>query len=253
MTFNIRLASPNDKANDWPYRRLFASSLIRRHGIDCLSSQEGSRHQLEDLESLLSPDLKLINHERMWQKFISYPSTFINPTKVEVIWTKDKWLSETPDLIGSNLKGSQFPRLANISKLKFLYSDQIFYIINTHLDHKSEHTRLRQIKILLSDLNIDQHNDPLIVTGDFNDKPEGIIYREIKKHFNLEDPYMNLKLTEESSFHTFTGKKTDGFRADWLLHSRHFKCNKIEMIKEAQHDGRYPSDHFPIIATLSPK
>jgi len=57
-----------------------------------------------------------------------------------------------------------------------------------------------------------------------------------------------LDLPEESTFHVFTGQGIRG-RIDWILVSPEVKIKKVFLIKDKP-DGRYPSDHFPVMASL---
>ena len=95
---------------------------------------------------------------------------------------------------------------------------------------------------------------PVILCGDFNESPFDDVRKNLNSSdFNLTDPWFNQQLDECESHHSFKGSREDGARIDWILHDKNkFQCHDIFMNKES-FDGVYPSDHFPICATLSAK
>jgi endonuclease/exonuclease/phosphatase family metal-dependent hydrolase len=53
---------------------------------------------------------------------------------------------------------------------------------------------------------------------------------------------------EESTFNHWRGT-TEGSRIDFILHSEEFTPTEAAIIRTS-YDGRWPSDHYPITATL---
>ncbi|MCO6493390.1 MAG: hypothetical protein J5I98_33525, partial [Phaeodactylibacter sp.] len=53
MSFNIRLATPDDGVDYWPNRKEMVASMVRFHEADLVGLQEAMRIQLDDLEKLL--------------------------------------------------------------------------------------------------------------------------------------------------------------------------------------------------------
>src|SRR5690349_15131676 len=54
MTFNIRLNTPNDSLNAWPYRKDKAASQILYHQVHLLGVQEALHQQMLDLRERLT-------------------------------------------------------------------------------------------------------------------------------------------------------------------------------------------------------
>ncbi|MGE0478896.1 MAG: hypothetical protein AB7Q17_00365 [Phycisphaerae bacterium] len=50
------------------------------------------------------------------------------------------------------------------------------------------------------------------------------------------------------TYHGFDGI-ADTPRIDWILHNRRFVADAADIIRTSA-SGRYPSDHFPVTATL---
>jgi endonuclease/exonuclease/phosphatase family metal-dependent hydrolase len=54
---------------------------------------------------------------------------------------------------------------------------------------------------------------------------------------------------DESTFSAWNGR-TAGSRIDFILHTDEFRPTAAEIVRTA-YDGRYPSDHYPVTATLT--
>jgi endonuclease/exonuclease/phosphatase family metal-dependent hydrolase len=89
---------------------------------------------------------------------------------------------------------------------------------------------------------------PVIITGDFNAPAGGEVYKIMSE--GLTDAWLAAENKEgpEGTFHGFKG--TPGAaRIDWILFRGPWKVKRAETVT-ANRGGRYPSDHFPVIAEL---
>jgi endonuclease/exonuclease/phosphatase family metal-dependent hydrolase len=249
-TVNIRYENNHDGINSWSNRRCLLANFINEKNFDFIGTQEGRRGQILDLASLVK--LKLIEEHRHWIEERMYPSIFFNSSKYAALKSGDIWLSDTPSIPGSTAFKSTFPRLATWVKLENIQSHFKIFLVNVHLDHVLEETRIEQTNVMISEIR--KHLNPeekLIILGDFNDSPRSIIYSEIIKNFNLTDPWVALNAQEESSHHGFIGENIHGHRIDWILLDHHFECERIYLDK-THFNQTYLSDHFPVVATLIP-
>lgn len=247
---NIRFENPNDLVNDWPNRRPLYSEFLEVQQFDLVGTQEGREKQIREFHAL--SNLNIIADHRSWIEIRMYPTLFFNPNKFKLINAGDFWLSETPELAGSSSFESAFPRLATWAILIDLESNKTIFVANMHLDHVKESTRIKQVEVAIEMINkINHAKFPIIVMGDFNDKPEGTVYQMITSKLALKDHWKIKNIPEESSHHGFTGKNDDGHRIDWFLVSSEFNCDKIYLDKTKKND-LYLSDHFPLVATFIP-
>ncbi len=141
-----------------------------------------------------------------------------------------------------------FPRICTVAELE--YDGKRFRMFNTHLDVSSEAARVIQLRIVCRRIAELNSEDPLptILTGDFNAKPDS---RTVKL---LEDPELP-KLASVTSnitggtYHFFKGKES-GLRIDHIFASPEFSINSSEIVRRSW-DGVYPSDHYPLLTTLT--
>ncbi len=66
---------------------------------------------------------------------------------------------------------------------------------------------------------------------------------------SLLDPWEALGITEEGTFHGFTGVATGDRRIDWILYNSGFEPLSASVM-HYENEGHYPSDHFPVEATF---
>ena len=91
-------------------------------------------------------------------------------------------------------------------------------------------------------------NLPVILMGDFNEGPSGEVRNQINSSsLNLKDSWTK---KEEGSHHRFTGKNEDTVRIDWVMHSSSLSSKETSLVKDSK-ENLYPSDHFPVITTIS--
>ncbi len=253
ISSNIRFNNPADGVHSWDGRRNILANALNHYQPDIIGTQEGWEPQLRDLEELLD-GLNIIDNNREWIDDRMYPSIYYRPDKFEYVDSGDIWLSETPYVAASKSFDSAFPRLCTWAILKAKEIGKHYFFVNAHLDHLETKTRQEQIKVLIDEIKKVRADYPVILTGDFNESPFEKV-RMILDHsdLNLVDPWFMQKHEECESHHSFKGTREDGSRIDWILHSKGtLGCIQIHLHKENE-NGIYPSDHFPVVATLSAK
>jgi endonuclease/exonuclease/phosphatase family metal-dependent hydrolase len=132
----------------------------------------------------------------------------------------------------------------------------IFCWFNTHFDAFSGRARMESAKLLRDRMVQIAGSMPCVVTGDFNTGPASAPYRTL-----LAEPSATASLPHdvfraanpvatrnEGTVHFFTGW-SGGVRMDWILASSHFQTIDAGIDHTRGPDG-YPSDHFPVTATL---
>jgi endonuclease/exonuclease/phosphatase family metal-dependent hydrolase len=98
---------------------------------------------------------------------------------------------------------------------------------------------------------------PIIVMGDLNVPEDASATKSLRGAADSEggeliDSFRKLHSKpspEEASYHDWQGR-TAGSRIDFILHCRQFTPMAAEIVRTS-YDGRWPSDHYPVTATLS--
>jgi endonuclease/exonuclease/phosphatase family metal-dependent hydrolase len=245
ISSNIRFNNPGDGVNAWPNRKIFLSNILNNLKADIIGTQEGRLPQLKELESLLK-NKSLVGQHRDWIEQRMYPCLFVD-NAITVRDSFDLWLSETPRVSGTKLEDSAFPRLATVATI--LKDGREILLANMHLDHTIDSVREKQIEIFIREIKKIEFDGPLIICGDFNSRVGGVVHQSLIDELSLIDPWKTLSMNEETSYHQFKGNLDSGHRIDWILHSTHFICREIKLIKDSS-NGLYPSDHFPVFCDI---
>jgi endonuclease/exonuclease/phosphatase family metal-dependent hydrolase len=144
--------------------------------------------------------------------------------------------------------------MATWAKLQPRTGGPAVYVFNTHFDISGESTRDAQAGVLRQQIESIAGDAPVIVTGDFNTTEASPTYRTLLgAGAGLSDSYRTVHTRagrDERTHHGFSGG-TRGQRIDWILTSRHFQTASAAIVRHDR-NGKYPSDHFPITAVLSP-
>ncbi|PID26762.1 MAG: endonuclease [Candidatus Cloacimonadota bacterium] len=255
MSFNIRYDYPNDRENNWKYRKKRVVNAILFYHPDILGAQEVLHNQLEDLKIHLQ-DYNVVGVGREDGKTKGeYSAIFYKKDRFEEIDTGYFWLSENPDAVGTKGWDSACERIATWIKLKDLRSEKILFILNTHLDHVGKKARKESVNLILNRLESLAKNLPIVVTGDFNSSPNSSYVKDITDKDDKRSLTNSREISEivygpNFTFHNF-GKTPFEERTtiDYI-----FVKNNIKVLKHgvlAETDGKeFLSDHTPIIARV---
>jgi endonuclease/exonuclease/phosphatase family metal-dependent hydrolase len=160
------------------------------------------------------------------------------------------WFSDTPGVPGSRSWGNSVTRICTWAR--FIDRDgRGFWHYNVHLDHQSQASRERSAALLRQ--RVDGRSvpaEPAIVTGDFN-VGEGNPALEILRATGFLDTF-RVQHPDERRVGTYTGFKMDndaGEKIDYILVQPGATVLRADIIRTAR-DGRYPSDHFPVVARV---
>lgn len=256
MSFNIRFGDARDAPSLWEDRRAFLLETIKQYDPDVLCTQEGLLKQVRYLqEGLAGYEFFGVGRDDGKQAG-EMCAIFYRGDRFERLDGGHFWLSEQPDVPGSTGWDAVLPRMASWLRLRDKHNGRVLLLADTHFDHVGHEARLnsaRLLKMRLADL---QQGASILLTGDFNciedDEPyQVLIPGEDQDALPLIDAYRftHPKRDEnEASCHAFTGNRK-GSRIDWIMHGLGLTTLAADI--DTTHDGqRYPSDHFPVTATL---
>ncbi|MEZ6093338.1 MAG: endonuclease/exonuclease/phosphatase family protein [Pirellulaceae bacterium] len=259
MSFNILYGTANDGDNHWDNRCQLVAETIRDAAPDLLGLQEVLDFQATYLqEQLTGYEFHGAGRDDGKTKGEFAPVMF-RSERFQLIESGHFWLSESPDVPGSKSWDAALPRMASWVCLKDLnHADQEILFLNTHFDHRGVLAREQAAKLIHEKLTmLAQENTAVIVCGDFNTTEDDVPYQSMvfagkdPGTLVLIDSYREKHPTrseKEATFNGWNGNQT-GSRIDWILHSHHFQTTAAEIIQD-NNDGRYPSDHYPVISTL---
>lgn len=245
MTFNVRYPSDGDGPDKWDARAARLIAVWKRIGADVVGTQELFQRQGDAIVAA-DPRYAWFGRDRRGGHADEHMGVFYRRDRLKLIGQGDFWLSDTPHVPGSISWGHPFPRMVTWGRFERRRDGRRFTLVNTHFPYRAEDGPAREkaaakVAAFVASLPA---GEPVVVTGDFNDVPGSGAYRILTA--GLADTWATLRQPEAGTFHAFTGKAER--RIDWVL-ARGFKAGSVAIDRQTV-GGRYPSDHFPVIATL---
>jgi endonuclease/exonuclease/phosphatase family metal-dependent hydrolase len=251
MTFNIRLASGDDGDNVWSKRREFALQVIEDADPDILGVQEAQPAQMDDLIEAL-PNYINVGVARRPDGDDEFSAIFFRRERFHLSDAGTLWLSDTPRVPGSRSWNNDLPRIATWVRLFDRRDQRRIVVMNTHWDHQSQLARLNSGKLLAKRVrSLGRDGDPVVVMGDFNATPDNPAMAALVEQGDLRDSFTVANPDEENTgtFNAF-GRVPRGPKIDAILVSPQWNVKAAEIIRTRDGD-LFPSDHWPVTATLS--
>ena len=263
-TFNLRLAPPEvagtlDGENCWNNRKKIAADLVKFYEFDVFGTQEGWKHQLDYLAQNAG-GYKWIGVAREDGKENGeHAAILYNPKRVELLDSGTFWFSETPD-VPSKGWDAACRRVCTWGKFKTLSDGKVFFVINSHFDHKGKVARMKESEMLVDAVEKIAKGAPVFVTGDLNAFPSDEPIKNLTKSKKLFDSLDKVESTPYgpvSTFHGFSGKSAKSefaskasdvgkLRIDYIFVSDGISVKKYGILTNSE-NLKFPSDHFPVM------
>ncbi len=255
MSSNVRFGTAKDGPDAWDSRHERLRACWAEEKADLVGTQEMLPFQAEFLQQAF-PDYVYVGRSRDLDNDQGEQcGIFYRRARFVELERGHFWLSETPDLPGSKGWDANLPRMVTWVKLYDREAAQPFVFVNTHFDHQGETARVRSAELLHRRLAPWLANDRVILTGDFNCGENSPPYTALLSDFTsapaLRDSYrvVHPEATgDEGTFNGFQGHR-NGPRIDWILVTHEWHIEDAAIVR-TDFAGRYPSDHFPVTATL---
>jgi endonuclease/exonuclease/phosphatase family metal-dependent hydrolase len=258
ITLNVRYDNPRDSLNAWPYRASMVSSFLKNEKPDVFGMQEVLSNQMEYLDSVMTDYSSAGMGRSDGAKAGEMNPVFYLKEKFEMIRTKTFWLSETPEVEGSQAWGANLPRIVTWMELADKTTHVHFFFFNTHFAHDSDSARIMSAKLFLNKIDTIAAGYPFVVTGDFNmdisSKGYELLIGPHESVPLLSDSYKISEKRHMGPAYTFNGfsDKTRGGRIDFIFVRSGMKVLESRTFIKKEH-GIYISDHWPVMAVVSLK
>lgn len=252
MTYNIRNSNANDGVNKWNLRRENLVGLIKKVDPDILGTQEVLLNQLTYLKKSLS-DYESFGAGRNDGKHKGeHSALFFKRNKYELLNGGNFWLSETPQVPGSKSWDAAITRICSWIQLKDKTTGTIFFVFNTHFDHKGKQARRNSATLIRHTVDSLAGSSPVIVMGDFNLEPSDPGYATMtdKSNFKvqLNDSYMDGALAYTDCGFDVNNKNCG--RIDYIFASPQYSKNSYTVHTD-NNGSYYPSDHLTVSVILT--
>lgn len=249
MSYNVRYPARSDGANLWDLRRDILIRSIQAKDPDLIGTQELFHLQGEYIVEKL-PSYSWFGVSRRGNRQDEFMGVFYKRDRLKLVDSGNFWLSETPETPGSISWNMSLPRMVTWGLFEIKASGKRFYYYNTHFAHRREDepARLESGRLIASRIKQLPGGVPFLMTGDFNAPAGGAVYDVFASFLTDAWKAAAARNGPEGTFHGFKGKPA-GPRIDWILFRGPFTVQEAETVTFNE-NGRYPSDHFPVLAIM---
>ncbi len=253
MTFNIRMDTESDGVNQWKNRIGMCGDLIKYHQADIIGMQEAFVHQIKDIQKELPQHIWFGKGRDDGKEAGEFSPIFYNKAKFKILQQKTFWLSDSCEKVGFGWDAA-CRRVVTWGHFQEIKSGKQFYVFNTHFDHLGKVARRESAKLVLKKIKEIAQNVPTILLGDFNatptDEPIQILVDEKNpdKIINTSKISQNGHYGPKGSFNGFKSERENS-EIDHIFVKNGIKCLQHTTHSETW-NNKYPSDHFPVSATL---
>ena len=254
MSFNLRLHTGSDGLDAWPHRVDAVEALLR--DADVVGVQEALPAMLDTLDARLGGWAR-IGVGRQADGGGEYSAVLYRRARLTPLEDGTFWLSDTPDVPGSQGWDAALPRVATWGRFLDRASGDTITVVNTHFDHVGQTAREHSARLIADRLDAISRGGPVVVTGDFNVTPDNPAYAALTDGTGLLDARLASASPPRGAEATWNGFGRDPLerRIDFVF------VRGLEVTQFATRDEtigavlgtdnpRYPSDHFPVQATV---
>lgn len=255
MTFNLRTDFIFDRKNRWNNRANIVYDTIRKNNCDIIGVQEMNNIMFKDIKNNLV-DFNIIGSPRTKKYFVERNDIIVS--KRHTILEFDTfWLSKNPEKVGSSIWYSLYPRICTTALIR-LDNGSMVRVYNTHLDCFLPHARSYGLSKIGKRIE-ERHKlegIPMILMGDFNATPNSkVISKFVEGNYNgkkfVAVQEADKTIYNNTTMSKFKGKEK-GMHIDYIFVSDEFVIKNTNIVKHND-NGRYPSDHYPIVAEINIK
>lgn len=246
LTCNILLDLPEQHGTpqDWAlYRRAACMHVIQSRKPDIICLQEVGRTQNDDLIQAF-PNFTAFGYpdpyvDRNPKRFQSIKNVILySRERYEQLGAGIYWLSETPLIAGSRLRGTKLPRHVTWLRLRERSTGRDFRVLNTHFALEQP-VRVEEAKMISAEAAQYAPEFPQMLAGDLN---------------SLSTSEEHLVLTDgcwQDSYEAIHGLQPPAAprKIDFIMMRGNIKPVAAEIIRDT-FNGYAPSDHYFVSADL---
>ncbi|MDF2191107.1 endonuclease/exonuclease/phosphatase family protein [Paraflavitalea sp. CAU 1676] len=251
-SYNLRYDNKGDSGNLWTSRYPIVSALIQFHDFDIFGTQEGLRHQIDTLAANLPGYAWYGQGRDDGQAKGEHSAIFYKTAKYKLLGKGDFWLSETPEKVGPGWD-ARLNRICSYVQLQDVKSKKKFYVFNVHYDHQGVKARQESSKLILEKIKTIAGTAPVLLTGDFNGDHNSQWYQLIANSGTLSDTYRLVAkpYANNGSFNSFKTPSSTSI-IDHIFVTKQFSVKRWGILTDSYY-GKFPSDHFPVVADVTLK
>jgi len=255
MTFNIRQDAPDEGNRAWTIRRSLVKERILEHDCDIVGVQEALGNQMDNMSSDLQ-DYSKVGMGREGNTSSEHSAIFYKKTKFTALESGTFWLAPgAPTSPTGPAWDAAYKRICTWIKLQDKQTAMIFYVFNTHFDHKGADAKTNSANLLLSYMQNKIGDLPAVLMGDLNANQNSAAYNVLNSSSLLKESWnvANSKLPAlRVTGNGWNISPTGDSQIDHIFVTGQWSVS-ARLVDWYHKDpgGILPSDHFPVIARMN--
>ncbi len=250
MSYNVRYIHGDSDDNRWENRREALVGLILSRDPDILCVQEAFDEQMQYLRASLLAYASYGVGRDDGDKAGEHSAVFYKKELFRMVHSDTKWFSPTPD-VPSRGWDAHHKRICSWVLLDCVGGGSIA-AASLHMDNGGAVARANAARILRDMFTPVAAHSQVFIAGDFNSAPGGEAYEIVNAAPFFDARTKSPEYTEYGSSHGF-GRNENVFNIGPIDHlfmtKGEFYPIRAEVLA-VKFNGRYPSDHFPLLVTL---
>lgn len=251
MSYNIRLDVKSDGDNQWDLRKEKVAGLMNYYEPDFIGAQEVQHHQLLYLAASLTGYSYIGVGRDDGKEEGEYSCIFYKKDKFTPVQQATFWLSPTPDSVSFGWD-AVCRRICTWGLFKNKTTSQIILVLNTHFDHMGKTARIESAKLIIKKIKaFNTNNYPVILSGDFNSGPDDAPAQYIMANLQNARSISKQVYGGPDTWNAFKFNEKPAGCIDYIFVSGddRIKVEKFATLTDS-YAMKYPSDHFPVLATI---
>jgi len=252
MSYNIRLDLASDGVNRWDARKDKVAGLMNYYEADFIGGQEVQHHQLQYLLDHLQGYAVIGVGRDDGKEGGEYSCLFYKKDKFTLVKQSTFWLSPTPDSVSFGWDAG-YRRVCTYGLFKSKKTKQLFWVFNTHLDNTGKVARQESVQLILKKMQeLNTKHYPVILSGDFNGLPDDAPIQYVSNIMQNSRSISKMVYGAADTWEAFEFNKKPEGCIDYIFISKdkRLSVSKFATLTDS-YDMKYPSDHLPILATIT--
>lgn len=251
ISFNIRYYNQTDGNDIWDLRKDAALEFITYENPDFFGLQEAVLKQITDFEDGTAGYQWVGVGRDDGKQGGEFTPLFYKANVWKLLDSNTFWLSTTPEVPSKDWDAA-LPRICTWGRFRHRETSKELLVLNTHFDHVGNVARQKSAELLLSKLADLGFTELSVLMGDFNLEPNSVPIEILSENLNDTFARTRVRYGEIGTFNGFTINEIPKRRIDYVFVGDQFDVNAYTVDSRII-DGRFLSDHFPVIVQLKMK
>lgn len=250
MTYNLKTSGTGEYSIENRKDSVMAS--IREYLPDSVGFEEANEKWIK----ILSDELTEYAHVGIGRdpggKGEASPVFYLKD-KYEVTDSGTFWLSQTPEKPSKGWDAFFFNRVCTYAVLKEKATGFTYAHFNVHTDHIGVVSRLESAALISKKIAEIAPDIPVVLSGDFNDDEGSDMYNRILESGMQDTKFLAADTMDSGTYHGYSdfSEKNRTKPIDFIFVNAYVSSVESYKVDLKKFNGIYPSDHHPVIVTLT--